>query len=281
MKQDRDRVWEGSPWHVSNNAVILSEFDECMKPSELKFDRLTMWARIMNLPFNLRDKKWWLPLARQIDARASVAQFDHVGGYLRVRVTVEVTNPLRRWILIDSARRKCVDMYEIQYEQVPHFCFSCGRIGHADPLCPTPGTRGTNGELPFGKTLRAPSERRRTAYSEGSSSEKGFTKNSKADTRSSSTAADVGSDATSLLKKNSSYKRKAGTPSQVYRRVDMPLLTNSSEVEGENQTSLVPVENRTIVGEGTGGVHIPKKKKPTPPSSENSAAAASQPCLEQ
>jgi hypothetical protein len=61
---DRERVWEGSPWHVSNNAVILSEYEECMKPSQLKFDRLSIWVRVLNLPFNLREKKWWLPIAQ-------------------------------------------------------------------------------------------------------------------------------------------------------------------------------------------------------------------------
>jgi hypothetical protein len=62
--RDRERVWEGSPWHVSNNAVILSEYEECMKPSQLKFDRLSIWVRVLNLPFNLREKKWWLPIAQ-------------------------------------------------------------------------------------------------------------------------------------------------------------------------------------------------------------------------
>ena len=100
---DLEYMWEGSPWHVSNNAVILSEFEDCMKPSKLKFDRLTMWARILNLPFNLHDKKWWLPIARQIDKKVTEVHFDHVGGYLRARVTLDLANPLRRCILIDSA----------------------------------------------------------------------------------------------------------------------------------------------------------------------------------
>ena len=108
---DRDRVREFAPWHVSNNAIILSEFEDCMKPSELKFDRLEVWVRVLNLPFHLREKKWWLPIARQIDKEVSVAMFDHVGGFLRARVTVDIANPLRRWILIDSVKRQCEDMY--------------------------------------------------------------------------------------------------------------------------------------------------------------------------
>ncbi|KAM0904561.1 hypothetical protein ACQ4PT_017923 [Festuca glaucescens] len=79
-QHDRDHVWEGLPWHVSNNDVVSSEFEDCMTPSELKFDRLQLWARIMNLPFNLREKKWWLLIAHQIDKGAKDVQFDHVGG---------------------------------------------------------------------------------------------------------------------------------------------------------------------------------------------------------
>jgi hypothetical protein len=101
--------------------VIPSEFEECMKPSELLFEWLWIWVRVMDLLFNLRDKKWWLPIARQIDENVKDVQFDHIGGYLRVRVTLDVAKPLRRWVLIDSARRKCVDLYDIQYEQAPHF----------------------------------------------------------------------------------------------------------------------------------------------------------------
>jgi hypothetical protein len=104
-QRDRERVWNGSPWHVNKNAVILSEFEECMKPSELKFDRLSLWARVINLPFNLRDKKWWLPIAQQIDKHAKEVHFDHVGGFLRARVTMDVASPLRQWVLIESARR--------------------------------------------------------------------------------------------------------------------------------------------------------------------------------
>jgi hypothetical protein len=200
-QRDRDRVWDGSPWHVSKNAVILSEFEECMQPSELRFDRLQLWARIMNLPFNLRDKKWWLPIAQQIDKKVKEVQFDHIGGFLRARVTVEVASPLRRVVLIDSARRQKMDLYEVQYEQIPHFCFSCGRLGHSDLLCPTPGTRDADGNLPYGKGLRAPDERRKSSFSEGSSG--GYANhNNKADTRGSSTAAETGCKATSPLKKS-------------------------------------------------------------------------------
>ena len=39
-QRDRDRVWSGSPWHISKNAVVLAEFDECMRPDEAQLDRM-------------------------------------------------------------------------------------------------------------------------------------------------------------------------------------------------------------------------------------------------
>ena len=34
-QRDRDHVWDGSPWHISKNAVILAEFSDCMRPDEV------------------------------------------------------------------------------------------------------------------------------------------------------------------------------------------------------------------------------------------------------
>ena len=95
------------------------------------------------------DKKW--SFAKQTDKKVAKENFDHVGGFQRARVTTQVANPLTWWILIDSAKRTCVDTYDIQYQQVPHICFLCGRLRHSDFIYSTLGTSGLNGELHFGK----------------------------------------------------------------------------------------------------------------------------------
>ncbi|KAM0892727.1 hypothetical protein ACQ4PT_025562 [Festuca glaucescens] len=256
------------------------------KPTELKFDRLSLWARVINLPFNLREKKWWMPIAQQIDKNVKEVLFDHAGGFLRARVSVDVANPLRRWILIDSARRQSVDMYEIEYEQLPHFCFSCGRLGHADLLCPTPGTRGPSGELPFGKGLRAADEWRKSSYSNGSMDDKGVSQNGKADTRSSSTSAEVSSDATSPLKRGNLNKRKPGTSVKVYRKVELPMLKDPADADIGAHNSLVVYDNSAPTDRGpgmdVGSVdRSAKRKKPTPTNSGNLAEAVLKPCPEQ
>ncbi|KAE8779653.1 hypothetical protein D1007_47222 [Hordeum vulgare] len=197
-KRDRDRVWEGSPWHINKHAVILQDFEEHMQPSELVFDSLPVWVRVVNLPYNFRNNKWGLAIAQQIDKKAAVVQIDPVGGFLRARVSIDVQKPLRRWILIDSAKRKSTDKYDIEYEHIPHFCFSCGRLGHADPFCPAPDSRDEKGELSFKPSLRASDDRRRS--NSGEHQPKTSFQNTTRESRASSSKKKEGVEVTSPVK---------------------------------------------------------------------------------
>jgi hypothetical protein len=94
-QRDRDRVKAGSPWHVSHNVVILEEFVDHMRPSELKFDKLQLWARVINLPFNLRTGPWGKAIAKQIDKAATSVQIDPTRGYLRARITNRIPQTSR------------------------------------------------------------------------------------------------------------------------------------------------------------------------------------------
>lgn len=281
IERDRDRVEEGSPWHVSKHAVILEEFVPCMRPSELKFDKLQVWARVINLPLHLRDDKWGTAIAKQLDKNATGAQIDPMGGYLRARITIDVQKPLRRWILIESEWRKSSDFYDIQYEQIPHFCFSCGRLGHSDLYCPTPGTRDEKGDLPFKASLRASDDWKKSSSTEGQQKSSNASQSNRKDANSSSNGADNYPEVQSprKVRTGNSYKRKGGPPVQVYRKVQPALLTDgkgADQIEHEHQVSGAERDQDALEG-----VREIKKKKPTPPSSENSAATAEQRCPSQ
>jgi hypothetical protein len=156
---------------------------------------------------------------KQLDKNATLFVFDPVGGYLRVRITVDVDKPLRRGILINSAARKSRDWYEIQYEHVPHFCFSYGRLGHSELFCPTPGQRDDEGKWPFGTGLRAPDERKKAGSNDSSSRDQYAAQNSKRDTKFSSNAGPSATEVTSPGKKKGGFKRNGDGLTKVYRKV--------------------------------------------------------------
>lgn len=168
-------------------------------------------------------------MAKQIDPEASSVQFNIVGGYLRARITIDVTNPIRRWILINSSARNKRDRYDIQYEHVPNFYFSCGRLGHSNLFFPTPEIQDENGDLPFKTSLRAPDDRKRTGSGDSLSVGEYSTKNNKKDMPASSTTKDANPEVISPMKHKrcNANKRKGCPQNQVWRRVELPCLTSS------------------------------------------------------
>jgi hypothetical protein len=47
---DMERVLAGTPWLAGKHAVILKEYDEKLKPTEIRFDWMDIWVRLLNLP---------------------------------------------------------------------------------------------------------------------------------------------------------------------------------------------------------------------------------------
>lgn len=49
-KTDIERVMAGAPWMVGKHAVVLKQYDERLSASEIVFDKMEIWAQILNLP---------------------------------------------------------------------------------------------------------------------------------------------------------------------------------------------------------------------------------------
>ncbi|KAM0891332.1 hypothetical protein ACQ4PT_026467 [Festuca glaucescens] len=72
-----------------------------------------------------------------------------MGDYLRVRITINITEPLMICVSVFSQKRQATDYYTVMYERLPIFCFSSGLIGHSSLVCPTPAERDADGFLPY------------------------------------------------------------------------------------------------------------------------------------
>jgi hypothetical protein len=173
----------------------------------------------------------------------------------------------------------------LQYEQVPHFCFSCGRLGHSELLCPTLSSRNDNGEWPFGAGLRAPDDRKKSGSFENSPREHFASHNSKRETKFSSNVPDARAEVTSPSNTAGGVKRKGDGTRKVYRPVGLlqPSEPAIARPSADNQLMLVPLHG---AGEGGNQQMVPasegdqNKKRKTPSVTENLAEAVRQPCNE-
>jgi hypothetical protein len=149
---DKIRVAKGGPWTLNKNAILLKDFDARTKPEDVVFDELPVWARIMKLGYELMNAERGTPLAAKL-GKVEKLEVDENGrawgSYLRVRVVTNATEPIMRCVSVFSRRRNSIMQYDVMYEKLLMFCFSCGRLGHSSLLCPTPAERDAEGKLPY------------------------------------------------------------------------------------------------------------------------------------
>lgn len=154
--RDKKKILEGQPWHFDKYPLLLEEMDKAVKPSDLEFYHLPIWARFYDVPFKGRNN---IDNARMLGNKVGmfmdVAKPDGYGidKSMRVRVKIDVRQPLR-----DSVRLKIRDgqvcKIPVKYERLPMICFYCGRLGHVSNDCVEVSGDSTP-ERKYGPSLRA------------------------------------------------------------------------------------------------------------------------------
>jgi hypothetical protein len=75
-----------------------------------------------------------------------------------------------RGVTVFSQRRNTTDWFQVQYENLPLYYFSCGFFGHSSTECKDPGERDAEGKLPYSADkLCAPDERKKSTQAAKSS----------------------------------------------------------------------------------------------------------------
>jgi hypothetical protein len=160
---DKARALNNSPWMVGKHAVILQEYDEALKPYDVCFVRMEMWVSILNLPFSWMNERRGRRAAGLI-SEVMKMDVDHDGKtsglFLRARAAVEIEKPLRRGVMLKTNSKGNPEWFDVQYEKLPFFCFSCGMLGHSEIVCPRLMPRNALGKLPYDLKFRAPEDKR-------------------------------------------------------------------------------------------------------------------------
>ncbi|KAE8802543.1 hypothetical protein D1007_21731 [Hordeum vulgare] len=143
------------PWQFDFNILILKDYDGKTRPSEMIFDTVEVWARVEDLPLDRRTKEFgevlgnWLGEVVKVDVENDGFA---KGKYLRVRAKISVYEPLVRYFnLKESKEDEEGTWFNFSYEKIPHFCFECGRLVHAEGRCDPPVDKAAQ----WGEWLRA------------------------------------------------------------------------------------------------------------------------------
>ncbi|GAB2212089.1 hypothetical protein Droror1_Dr00025434 [Drosera rotundifolia] len=117
-KGDRGYVLNNGPRFFDGHVIILAEFDSDARVEDIVFDRLPIWIRVFNLPINKMNMRVAMVVGDKVGRFSEVDVDDNgrkIGRYLRIRVKLDVTKPLRRGVVLKFDDKGIEDWFPFQY----------------------------------------------------------------------------------------------------------------------------------------------------------------------
>ena len=115
----------------------MAAYDGFSKPESIKLNKLQTPCQIHKLPDAvLKNETFVKNMAKRIGEVQEIQialPSGFVGKFIRVRVKIDVDNKLTRFVSFMCAGKTM--FYEVKYENLPTFCYACGKLGHWHQEC--------------------------------------------------------------------------------------------------------------------------------------------------
>ncbi|KAL0916021.1 hypothetical protein M5K25_013500 [Dendrobium thyrsiflorum] len=133
----RDAVLNGGPWNIAGRLIGISKWSPSFDPNSMEGLVTPIWVRFPQLPLLYWDNKNIARIASMIGKPLWFDDLTNMCGnssYARVCICLDISKQLPKGIWIQGIHGKFFQPCE--YEEVPIFCFNCGKIGHKKEGCP-------------------------------------------------------------------------------------------------------------------------------------------------
>lgn len=129
---------EGSPWTFNRIPLLLERLKDGADPQDVVVNSLEVWVQIYDLKIGFKSDKVLQACGDFIGKFLYPCPKNYSGfgkDYLRIRVQLDVNQPLRRRLKICKGHDDGF-WANFKYERIPTFCFVCGLLGHSEKFCP-------------------------------------------------------------------------------------------------------------------------------------------------
>lgn len=136
-EKDLSKIIGNGPWSVMGSLMVLRRWDSKKSFNELDFTFSPFWVPIHGLPLGYINTKSGKVIAESLGDVIAVedpGKWGKVASYIRVRVWVNVSKPLKKGSFL--RRPKEEDLWlSFRYERLSDYCYGCGKIGHTVNEC--------------------------------------------------------------------------------------------------------------------------------------------------
>jgi len=157
---EKQRVLETGPWLFSNNLVILKPWTPNTPFHCYDFTCSAFWVQVFGLPLERCTpqlvSKAVSEVGKVLEVRIESKDKSPI-RVVRAKVELSLSEPLKPGKLLRIAGKNI--WLDFRYERLPHYCYSCGIIGHYASYCkdiPYEDTKfDSRDQLYYGQWLRA------------------------------------------------------------------------------------------------------------------------------
>ncbi|KAK1305447.1 hypothetical protein QJS10_CPB11g02392 [Acorus calamus] len=136
--EDLVRVLQAAPWSFAGNVLRLNRWDQSFDPAIAFPDLVPVWLRLHNLTYDLFSPDILLSIGNGIGKPIRIDEFSLTRrrlSYARVCVEMDPRAPLT--YELDVLTSAGVQAITIEYENLPHPCSLCNKVGHPANGCPS------------------------------------------------------------------------------------------------------------------------------------------------
>ncbi|XP_075645354.1 uncharacterized protein LOC142616372 [Castanea sativa] len=135
-QEDVDRILANEPWSFDKSLVVLQRYDRNSPIDELSFDKTDFWVQVHNIPIKYKAKSVAKDIFESIGKVHRLDENSEGGGgsFMRIRVTLDVYQPLCRGCVIKLEEGGKV-WVNFKFDHLPNICYWCGYFDHIDKDC--------------------------------------------------------------------------------------------------------------------------------------------------
>ena len=135
-KADVDRIIAVEPWSFDKHAMVITRYDKdaTVQPSDQSM--VAFWMQVYDIPIRFRNKEVEEQICEAIGTilHPEDAPDCDGGSFIRVRVRVDIAQPLCRGRLITLKDGK-EQWVSFKYERLANLCYWCSCLSHVDRDC--------------------------------------------------------------------------------------------------------------------------------------------------